>query len=496
MKKTKTIKTFTMLLMLSLAVSACSTSKSSQKRDSSDPLYSGLSIEQLIESTDLDAGPTIDEDTGVTTTKRQSHKIPTVINDAVKKWIVYFTKTNPDWFQRALTRSEEFETNMKNILISNDVPEELFYLAMIESGFVRKSRSRAGAQGIWQFMKGTGKLYGLRVDRQVDERLDPYKATAAAASYLKDLYNIYGSWYLAMASYNAGEGRIRSAILRHRERDFWELADKNALPEETMNYVPKYIAAVIVAENYKKFGFAYNGPSKEGIIVDEDVKTLFAVDQFKRGSSHKRRTADSSAYASYDSKKEASFEVTTNASQGNVAIKTHKVRRGDNLSTISRKYGVPMSQLRACNTKLQNTDSVFIGQKIQLACSESSEEPAVVAVATETRKAPKEKKIVYRVKSGDTLERISKKYDVSIDQIKECNPTVKRYTILAGQRLKINCPKGTDKQYIVHTVRRGDNLISIASKYGVSVQEIMRWNNIKKKSVIFKGRKLRIYNNA
>ncbi len=497
MKKTLILKTFTTLTMLTLAISACSTSKSAQK-DSSGEYYSGMSIEQLIENTDLDAEPaTTDEP--VISLNRKGHKVPKVVNDAVKKWIVYFTKTNPSWFQRALTRSEEFETNMKNILISNDVPEELFYLALIESAFVQKARSHAGAKGIWQFMKGTGRLYGLRVDRSVDERVDPYKATAAAASYLKDLYNIYGSWYLAIASYNAGEGRIRSAILRHRERDFWALADKNALPDETMNYVPKYIAAVIVAENYEKFGFTYNGPSKEGIIVDEDIKTLFAVDQFKRGSTPSRRKSDSSAYASYSPRPEETI------------TRTHKVRRGDNLSSISRKYGVSISQLKDCNRRLRNTNNIVIGQVLDLNCAESSGPVKTVASAetatgsetniasTETTETPKrkEKPIIYRVRSGDTLERISKKYDVTIEQIKDCNPTVKRYTILAGQKLKITCTKdAVESNYIVHTVRRGDTLWSISSRYGVSINDIMKWNNLRKKSVIFKGRKLKIYKNS
>lgn len=507
MKKLNTIKTFTIASILLMAFCACSTGGSKKSGKYADASYSGMSIEQLIENTDLDAGTPSEESSRIS---RKPHKVPTVINDAVKKWIIYFTKTNPSWFQRALTRSEEFETNMKNILISNDVPEELFYLALIESGYVRQSRSHAGAQGIWQFMKGTGKLYGLRVDRQVDERRDPYKATAAAASYLKDLYNIYGSWYLAIASYNAGEGRIRSAILRHRERDFWELADKNALPDETMNYVPKYIAAVIVAENYDKFGFVYNGPAKEGIIVDEDVKTLFAVDQFKRGSSHTRRAAGTSAYASYEAKRPGTeIIVASNVSNSpaasstagveNVVITKHKVRRGDNLSSIARKYGVSMDQLRSCNTRLQTSSSINIGQTIKLTCADSSQQVAMAEGVTESEEVARPsraKKIVYKVRPGDTLEGISKKYNVTITQIKDCNPTVQRYTILAGQRLKINCSHEPAKKYIVHTVRRGDNLSSIASRYGVSVKNIIEWNNIRNKSVIFKGRKLRIYKNA
>ncbi|MFH1223287.1 MAG: LysM peptidoglycan-binding domain-containing protein [Pseudomonadota bacterium] len=495
-------------VITTLAVMSCSTT-GSKRTSSKNGNGDYPNIEALIQQTDLDEDAASGGETGLRRASTEKHKVPRVINESVNKWIIYFTKQNPDWFQRALTRSEEYETDMKNILINSEVPEELFYLALIESAFVKRAGSHAGAKGIWQFMKGTARLYGLQVKRGLDERYDPYKSTAAAAAYLKDLYNIYGSWYLAIASYNAGEGRIRNAILKHRERSFWELAAKNALPEETMNYVPKYIAAVIVAENYRKFGFAYNGPSSGAPVVAEDVNKLVAMDKFRRGAKPSRPTGAASGYA---------------ASSG---TETYIVKRGDNLSKIADRFGTTISDLKYCNERIHGS-TIGVGQRLRINCERATQiakaenkeaakeisaaaatvvaanAPAPASAATVVRPSKVEQdtetKIprTYRVKYGDTLEGIGKKYSLSVEDIKDCNPTVQRYQILAGQRLKLTCTKETvvaagTPSYKVHVVRPGESLWSISSRYGVSVNDIMKWNNLKSRSVIFKGRRLKIY---
>jgi len=479
------------VIICAVMVTSCATTKSNSKKE-----YG--SIEELIQKTDLDEG-TADGETG-------KQKIPRVINESVSRWMDYFTKENREWFQRALGRSEQYETNMKNILISSGVPEELFYLALIESAFVQKARSHAKAQGIWQFMPGTGKLYGLRVKRGADERNDPYKATAAAAAYLKDLYNIYGSWYLAIASYNAGEGRIRNAILRHRERNFWELAAKNALPDETMNYVPKFIAAVIVAENYSKFGFAYNGPSKGATTVAEDVSKLVTLDQYRRGSRPQK------GGSSIEARESASTETTT-----------YIVKRGDNLSKIAKRNDVSMADIKKCNSRLKG-NNVNIGQKLVINCEGKEthiakneakvKEAKIKEVYAAAAAKPHSNNKIYRVKHGDTLEAIAKKNSLTIEGIKNCNPTVKRYQILAGQRLKLTCTPVDEEDvtteetvalntsikpikkaagpYKVHIVRPGESLWTISQKYSVPISSLMAWNNLKKRSVIFKGRRLRV----
>lgn len=176
-------------------------------------------------------------------------------NSDVQRWIHFFTHRDRKRFERFMKRGALYKTLIEDILVENGVPSEMFYLAMIESGFARGARSTARAVGIWQFIPSTARLYGLRVDREVDERLDIIRSTRAAARYLKDLKGEFGSWYLAMAAYNCGVGRMRKAVHRNRTRDFWRLARRDALPDETANYIPKFQAAMTIARAPEKYGF-------------------------------------------------------------------------------------------------------------------------------------------------------------------------------------------------------------------------------------------------
>ena len=176
-------------------------------------------------------------------------------NATVEWWINYYTKKDRSRFQRVLNRGEKFKEVIQNILSENGLPEDLYYLAFVESGFVVNAKSSASAQGVWQFMKGTAKQYGLVVDRYMDERNDPIRATEAASKYIRKLYSAYNSWELALAAYNAGEYRVLSSIMRGEARDFWALSDKKILPKETRNYIPKIIAARHVASNWRRYGF-------------------------------------------------------------------------------------------------------------------------------------------------------------------------------------------------------------------------------------------------
>jgi membrane-bound lytic murein transglycosylase D len=182
-------------------------------------------------------------------------QIPPESNPAVQKWIHYYTHRDRARFARFMKRGSLYKTLIQDILVQNGVPSEMYYLAMIESGFSRGARSTARAVGVWQFMPATARLYGLRVDREVDERLDLIRSTRAASHYLKDLKEEFGSWYLAMAAYNCGVGCMRKAVHRTRTRDFWRLARRDALPDETANYIPKFQAAMIIARAPERYGF-------------------------------------------------------------------------------------------------------------------------------------------------------------------------------------------------------------------------------------------------
>jgi len=159
------------------------------------------------------------------------------------------------YFSRWLARSTRYLPLIHEELDRAGLPRDLVYLAMIESGFNQRAYSRARAVGLWQFMKGTGRDYNLRIDRYVDERRNALKSTRAAAAYLADLYQQFGDWHLAVAAYNGGPGKIRYGIKRFKTKDFWTLAEKRYLRLETKRYVPKLIAAIIIAKSPEKYGF-------------------------------------------------------------------------------------------------------------------------------------------------------------------------------------------------------------------------------------------------
>lgn len=315
-------------------------------------------------------------------------QIPIEINRKVSEWIKFFTERERERTTRYFQRGEALRGHIEQILKDNDVPPELYYLAMIESGFVSHAKSRAKAVGVWQFMPGTGRNYGLEVSKRVDERRNWIKSTEAAASYLKDLNNVFGSWYLALAAYNAGEHRIVRSIMKGKTRDFWALAEQGLLPKETLNYVPKFLAAHIVGKNMKRFGFEVTVPAEDSWepfetasvpanvrLADIAKTTDIPLNVLKRWNfdliggytpSSKTGTVDiyvpKSFFAKYEVAKEevaklkgqraaSDQRVYASAKQGggNRAFDVYIVRRGDNLYTISKRIGISVRTLMKVN---------------------------------------------------------------------------------------------------------------------------------------------------
>jgi len=206
--------------------------------------------------------------------------VPIQMNKQVRAYLVYFSTERKAVITRYLSRSTRYLPMIKEIFQEAGLPEDLAYLAMVESGFTPKAYSPAAASGMWQFIKGTGLRYGLAIDSYVDERRDPEKCTRAAANYLLDLYKQFGSWYLAAASYNCGEGRVQRELNQSNHKNFWELSANQCLPTETKNYVPQMIAATIIAKNPEKFGFKnvpYLPPMKHDKVAVTEPTSLTAA---------------------------------------------------------------------------------------------------------------------------------------------------------------------------------------------------------------------------
>jgi len=202
--------------------------------------------------------------------------LPLVMTDQVAGYINYYSNRGRGTLERALARSGRYEDMIRRTLQEEGVPQELIYLAQAESGFHPLAVSRAGARGMWQFMGSRGKGYGLERSWWVDDRQDPEKATRAAAHHLKDLYNQFGDWYLAMAAYNSGPGTVQSAVKRTGYADFWELYRRNVLPKETRNYVPIIVAVTIMAKNPAQYGL--DSVVKEKPVPYDTVKINYPID--------------------------------------------------------------------------------------------------------------------------------------------------------------------------------------------------------------------------
>jgi hypothetical protein len=197
-----------------------------------------------------------------------ANNLPVILNGPVRSYLHLFCHSNQATFKASLARSGRYLAMMRRIFREQGLPQDLVYLSLVESGCNPWARSPAEAIGLWQFIQGTALSYGLKVNAWVDERRDPEKSTRAAARYLKDLYRQFGCWYLAAAGYNAGEHRVEAAVNRHITRDFWDLAQKKGLPQETCNYVPQFIAVALIANNPGKYGFdiSYAAPLRHSEV--------------------------------------------------------------------------------------------------------------------------------------------------------------------------------------------------------------------------------------
>lgn len=381
------------------------------------------------------------------------YEIPLEMNEHVERWIEFFTTgKGQERFRIYLERAGAYEEMIRQRLREADMPEDLLYLAMIESGMNPNAYSRAHAVGLWQFIKGTGRLYDLEIGYWLDERRDPFKATDAAVAHLGDLYEEFGSWYLAAAAYNAGAGRVNRGISRTGSTDFWDLADARVLRNETRNYVPKLIAATTIARNPDRYGFGdvVPAPPLEFDVVEVPDATSFDVlaeaagtteDEIRRlNPQYPRRVTPPDSRAEVRVPKgQAAVFVTAYADvppSERVTWLEHVVTRGQTLSHIASRYGVSVTAIRATNNNV-NPKRLQIGQKLIIPRSGAARArvaSAAPAPAPATLAADGTKLVT--VRRGDTLWTIARAHGVSTGELMKMN-NLKSSVIHPGDRLTV-----------------------------------------------------------
>jgi membrane-bound lytic murein transglycosylase D len=454
----------------------------------------------------------------------------------VKFWVDYFTQNQKsrERFQRFLNNGELYRPIIEKIFDEQGVPRELFYVGLIESGYYLGAHSHAAAVGPWQFIRGTGLRYGMTINRDLDERRDIFKATVAAAQYFKDLNNIFSSWELALAAYNAGEYGIIRRITRHKTRDYYELSRKGLLPKETINYVPKVLAAMHVTQNAESYGFtlpkgtgrfwqktklirAPKGVALSTLAHRLDLSpTLLTKLNPELRQKRTPRSVPGAYYVRVPADKHTEWMETLVADENVVnprlkeieALKDkvlnphayhvpyvaprrqsaaiHKVRRGETLSSIARRHRLTLRSLARANN-LSVRSRVRVGQRLRLervpaavAAKKSHRSKAAPVVARSARHAP----LTLRVGRGDTLTDVSRWFGVSVAAIKQANGIKQGRSLHAGKKIKIpNTRKGS------YTVRRGEGLIKVASKFGLQTEALVRLNNLKRRQ-LYAGQRL------
>jgi len=449
-----------------------------------------------------------------------------VYNRQVKIFIQLYAVKKRRLMEKVLGLSEIYFPMFEQVLDRFNMPLELKYLAVVESALNPAAGSDKGAKGLWQFMYGTGKVYGLKVNSMVDDRYDPYKATVAACEHLQDLHNIYGDWSLALAAYNSGAGNVNRAIRRAGgTRNYWAIWPY--LPRETRGYVPAFIAVNYVMHYAAKQNLF---PLRPGIFFyDIDTVTVnnvlsfgqlnemlgipldelkFMNPQFKKGiipaingKTYSLRlprqfTAEflnnEKALYAYKTKKGIARAklIAEIKKAGNREV--HIVRNGEVLGIIARRYHVYVNQLKRWN-RLRNS-RIYPGQKLIVFGTGSREFYQKTASPT----VRSHNKTIHSVRSGENLGIIARNYKCTITDLKEWN-NLKKSRIFPGQKLFVYKPAKNhistlkSDKYVYHVIKAGDTLWDIAKEYdGVTVEQIKRLNHIRNSHRLRPGQKIKI----
>ncbi|MBC8318395.1 MAG: LysM peptidoglycan-binding domain-containing protein [Desulfobulbaceae bacterium] len=439
-----------------------------------------------------------------------TYDFPVTMNKQVEFYLDFFQNKQRSTFTRWLERSGRYLPMMKEHLKQAGLPLDLVYLPMIESGYSLTAYSSAHAAGPWQFIRSTGKMYGLEINSYIDERRNPVKATQSAISFLSDLYDQFGDWHLAVAAYNAGGRKISRGLKRYNTDNFWELAQEPYLALETKRYVPKLIAAILIAKDPEKYGFVdinYASPmayetlevprwtSLRAVAVacDSDLKEIQDLNRELRKLITPPDNASYALKVPAGKKDLAAINLPKVHTSINTSYQTHIVQKNETLTMICRKYNLNKTTLLKANNLRKS--KLEIGQRLRIPYQTTT-------YALWDKEAPRHAGsgsshlILHKVKPGETVSLIAHRYNVPVHLIAGWNDLQNIHTIKAGQQIALYL---ADSNGAVSTlaqtrtsptertasaprhydVRPGDSLWSIGRRFNVDPATIRLWNNIK-----------------
>ena len=455
--------------------------------------------------------------------------IPLPLNQDVLDMIFFFQTERVPQIEKALSLMDRYLVRMQEIFREEGIPEVLAYLPFIESAYDPLAKSHVGARGIWQFMPSAAKMYGLKIDYWIDERVDPEKSCRAAAKYLKFYYKKFGDWTLAIASYNAGPTRINRASKKLNTTDFWEIKKSRYIRHQTKSYIPAFIAGVYIAKNPQAFGFKHVKsplePYETVIIPDMTEMSVIArcagtdVLTLKRLNPELRRQMTPRGHKDYVLRVPAgtaelfAAEFSRIKPEDRIRNLYYTVKSGDTLSSIAKRYRVGVNDLLTMNslksTRALKTGSVLIIPMVhgeitsRMIADLEPEKPE--KIKNEIWKQPRYSKgeqVSYKVRSGDSLSVIARRFRTDIGSVCEWNGISQNEVLRQGSRLIIFYSIRVEKDrtaakasvngsFLTYVVQQGDTLYDIARNYNVSISNLKSINRIRG-SRLYPGDKLLI----